>query len=192
MPGRKGNAAPCQCSRCRWRWLTVRRCSRRALRVSFFAASDSLSPLALLSVAPDVGFVGCAGWASVGGTAKSPNTIRNAAMNLMEAFLCWRLCNTMTVAQIPPMESFVKLNKIVAAAFVSVFAAAAMAQGPKPTDAPPKGMAAGKEVADKDDGDKDSKKGVEGKDGDKDGDKDGKKDGKKEHRKHHDDKKKAD
>ena len=79
-------------------------------------------------------------------------------------------------------------KKLLAAAFLSTFAAVALGEGTTPpTDAPPKGTAGAKKVADKDD----AKKRVEVKDdGKKDGDKDdAKKDGKKDHRKHHDHKK---
>ena len=70
-------------------------------------------------------------------------------------------------------------KKLLAAAFLSTFAAVALGEGTTPpTDAPPKGTAGAKKVANKDD----AKKRVEDKD-------DGKKDGKKDHRKPHDHKK---
>ena len=91
-------------------------------------------------------------------------------------------------------KAFMNLKHTLAAAFLSTFALATVAQGATPTDAPPKGAAEGKKVADKDDGKKvadkdDGGKKAEDKDGDKDDKGDAKKDGKKAHRKHHDHKK---
>jgi hypothetical protein len=83
-------------------------------------------------------------------------------------------------------KAFMNLKHALAAAFLSTFALATVAQAATPTDAPLKGAAEGKKVADKDGGGKK----VEDKDGDKDDKGDAKKDGKKDHKKHHDHKKK--
>jgi hypothetical protein len=74
-----------------------------------------------------------------------------------------------------------KLNSLLVAAFLSIFAGATLAQGTTPpTDAPPKGTTGAKKAPDKDDA---KKKGADAGDD--------KKDGKKSHRKHNDHKKKA-
>src|ERR1700682_16339 len=99
------------------------------------------------------------------------------------------LCVTSHADSLPIREeAFMNLKHALAAAFLSTFALAAVAQGTtSPSDVPPKGAAPGKKAADKDDGKKvadkgDGNKKVEDKDGDKDDKADPKKDGKKGHR----------